>query len=131
MPKPAQVSYVLYSYPGAMVSSTGLVAGDTIPAVEQWPPHSFAARLVRRWEATMPDGEVLTGEPKDAGKVHLKGWAYTLSDMRQLNIKHPGKFRVAISNMEGNKWDRLLSCAQGFIPVADDDIIILDEKYKL
>ena len=74
-------------------------------------------------EYVVANGEELLGQPKHKTKTFIKGIVYTLEGVKRLFPES----RTLISNMEINKWDKVIKCAQGFLPFIEDNYELIEQ----
>jgi hypothetical protein len=114
--------YVEFFYPGSFVSESSVqeVADRNPPA--ELPKGAYGYRFFSRSEVTQ-DGETLRGQPKDHGPMTYCGEAMTLEDVKALTPA--GDYRILVSNMECNGWDRVVRTIRGqFMPLNDGDVVL-------
>lgn len=113
--------YVEFFYPGSFFPETRVreIQDRTSPATNV-PEGAYGWRVFSQETITM-GGETLTGKPKDYGPMVYFGEIMTLEDVRALG----GDYRILISNMEINGWDRVVRTVRGnFQPLNDGDVVL-------
>ena len=113
-----KIKYVEFYYPGCFCSETNSVKLKPNQKIEL-PRGAYAYRTFEREEAVV-SGEKLLGRPKCFGKMHIKGEAYTLDQVKRMKGNH----RILISNMQNNGYKKVVKCAQGFIPFESDMVLL-------
>lgn len=68
------------------------------------------------------NGEKLLGVERNHSPWHYKGEVY---DIERVKREVQNNYSL-LSNMRFNEWNRVLACAQGFIPLSDSDIVLED-----
>lgn len=114
--------YIEYFYPGSFVgeSSAQEVAGRTPPA--ELPKGAYGYRFFSRSEVTQ-DGETLRGQPKDHIQMTYFGEVMTLEEVK--GMTPAGKYKILVSNMENNRWGRVVRTIRGqFMPLNDGDSVV-------
>jgi hypothetical protein len=112
--------YIEFYFPGAFVSETEVhpVASRNAPVV--MPLGAYAYRFFARQEAEM-NGEILRGKAHDHSPMTYFGKALTLDEVKALD----GDYRILISNMECNRWNRVVRTVRGnFQPLLDGDVVL-------
>lgn len=108
-----KVKYVEYYYPGSFCSETSsekLKSGQKIVL----PKGAYAYRTFER-EEVGHGKETLKGEDKNHSKMFIKGTIYTLAQIKRLK----GDYQILMGNMKYNRWNKVIKCAQGFLPFRD------------
>jgi hypothetical protein len=112
--------YIEFYFPGSFVSETDVkpIASRSLPVV--LPLGAYAYRFFSRQEVEL-NGEILRGKAHDYSPMTYFGKALTLSEVKALD----GDYRILISNMECNRWDRVVRTVRGnFQPLKDGDVVI-------
>lgn len=113
--------FVEWFYPGSFVSET---SAEEVP--DRSPPKykHGAAYGYRHFSQTIieQDGEKLVGPRKDVSPMTYYGEILTLDQVKAL----PGDdYRILISNMECNGWDRVVRTVRGnFYNLKDGDTVV-------
>lgn len=111
--------YVEFYFAGAFVSDTStrqVRSRDEVPVL---PRGAYAYRFFDREEAVTNDGEVLVGQPKNRSPMTVFGEEWPLARVER---EMPGEATL-LANMRGNGWKRVAECRQGFISLADSDVV--------
>jgi len=114
--------YIEFFYPGAVVSDsiTQEVADRSPPA--ELPKGAYGYRFFARSEVTQ-DGETLRGQPKDYSPMTYYGEEMTLDEVK--NLTPSSDYRILVSNMECNRWDRVVRTISGqFMLPNDGDLVV-------
>lgn len=113
--------FIEYFYPGSFVSESTIEKRSNRNLPKRFPRGCYCFRFFETTEVKLK-GEKLTGQPKNySPKYFISGEALTLKQVRK---KHPEK-HILISNMEINKWHRIILTKFGqAFPLAEKDIIL-------
>lgn len=113
--------YVRFLYRGIFVSETDDVAiNHKDPMQVVCPKNAYGFRFFEKAECII-DGEKLTGEAKNFSPTYyVAGDVLTLEYIKQ-NMPNE---KILISNMECNKWDKVINVFGSFFPFKDNDILI-------
>jgi hypothetical protein len=113
--------YVKILYPGSFVSEESHQKINLRKEFEL-PKNAYGYQFYDK-EKTIINGEELEGKAKHRTKTFLKGIIYTLEEVKRLFPES----RTLISNMEINKWDKVIKCAQGFLPFIENDYELIEQ----
>lgn len=114
--------YIEFFFPGSFVSESSTHEVDSRIPPTELPNGAYGYRFFSRSEVVQ-DGETLRGKPKDYSGTAYFGEVLTLADVKALTPS--GNFRILISNMECNKWDRVVRTIHGqFMPLHDGDCVV-------
>lgn len=114
--------YIEFYYPGSFVSETSAqeVSDRTPPS--ELPKGAYGYRFFARSDVTQ-DGETLRGQPKDHSPMTYYGESMTLEEVKALAPS--GDYRILVSNMECNGWDRVVLTVRGqFMPLNAGDSVV-------
>ena len=116
--------YVEFIYPGSFCSDYDCreATSEELNGRVEIPNRSYGYRFFEREEQTTSE-EVLRGERKNHGGWHFLGEEYSLE---RIKAEQSDKTTL-ISNMECNKWDRVVKCPQGFIQMDEKDVVLNKE----
>jgi hypothetical protein len=112
--------YIEFYFPGSFVSETEVKPVASRAAPVAVPLGAYAYRFFARQEVEM-NGEILRGKAHDHSPMTYFGKALTLDEVKALD----GDYRILISNMECNRWDRVVRTVRGnFQPLNEGDIVL-------
>lgn len=111
--------YVEYTYAGSFFSENSTEEIVSRNQKITLPCGAYAYRIFDREEVSF-GGETLKGSQKNFGPRHVKGDVYDIARVENEVTDN----RILLANMRGNGWDRVVKCAQGFIPMYDGDVLI-------
>lgn len=118
--------YIEFFYPGSFVSETTFreVFDRTPPA--DTPARAYGYRFFARNEVEC-DGEKLTGDRKEYSPTTYFGETLTLADV--LALTPPGDYKILVSNMRNNGWERVVRTVRGqFMPLEPCDVVLPPKK---
>lgn len=124
--------YADISLPGSFMADqvTIPVKDDTTPQeLLKARPSSFRVHFFTRTEVLFPrtkaggDTEVLQGKPEYEPKSYLAGRAYTLAELKTMNVSD-----TLIANVEGNGWKGAVKCRPGNWQPWTDDVEVLEVR---
>jgi hypothetical protein len=114
--------YVEFLYPGLIFGDTSSEeVQDEDPKKIEIPERATGFRFYSQTESVTEDNEILRGKKKDYSGWYYKGREMTLEDIKR---EIPNE-RILISNMEINKWNRVVKfdCGQ-YYPLEDKDVVL-------
>jgi|ERR1051325_345081 hypothetical protein len=114
-------TFVRIYYPGGFFSETTTIEVQDRSHSFNVPSHArhFFQYQFFDVSETEVDGEVMKGSEKNLSKTYVKGTVLTYEDV----LADPSSTQTLKDNMRMNKWDKVLKCTQGIIP--------LDKNYEL
>lgn len=113
--------YIEWLFPGSFFAETSakrVISRIRPPGI---PKGAYGYQFFDRIEVEA-EGETLYGRPKNrSGIYYLGGKVLTLAQVKSL----PGDYKTLISNMECNRWDRVIKLECGaFQPFNDNDQLV-------
>lgn len=114
--------YVTFYYPGIMFDEDETRELAERGKVGKVPKGAFGYQEWDREEIER-DGEVLRGKPKNHGPMIYFGEVYTVADVERL--KPQSDYRVLLSNMRGNGYDRVVRTVRGNWKPLDENVNVL------
>jgi hypothetical protein len=123
--------YIEILYPGSLVTETErklVRMKEPEKHAKTLKPLAFGFRYVQVTEAkVLGEGKAVLKEKYRPGTFYI-GKVLTLAEVKAL--KPPDRYEILVSNMECNKWDKVVQCRTGNFQSFEknDKVITLKEK---